>query len=393
MEAYKGLVELMNLCPDISLILIAHAISGIIRAAFEEARFTPNTILTIIGKSGTLKSHYVPLLVQLYNRKDYIGPATRFNSTNRFIEDMLCDYRECTAVIDDIHTGESASIMRANKNTAEDIVRRVSDNTGRGRKEGNESVQRQFHGNVVFIGEYTFGRASTVPRTLMLNLAQVPDGGILDKYQRKQPLLVSTFYYYFIQWYVENFNDICNLIDTNLSKFRTQNVQPSVHRRFLDTQFYLQISYWIFLLYCRDSCLCPNEEVKSEYACFEKQLCQIITQNQEQLDANEDPSKDADYLKIIRKLYQNDKFNLASDIKQFNSSNYDGLIYYECLCLRGERIDAEIRKKVYNADRKDWVKFLECKNALKIEGGGKKSVQISGGHGVRFYAIYLNKLK
>lgn len=49
----------MNLCPEVSLILIVHAISGIIRAAFEEVKYSPNTVLVIIGKTGMLKSHYV----------------------------------------------------------------------------------------------------------------------------------------------------------------------------------------------------------------------------------------------------------------------------------------------------------------------------------------------
>ena len=41
-------------------------ISGIIRAAFKEAGMTPCAVLVIVGKSGMLKSHYVPHLVQLY---------------------------------------------------------------------------------------------------------------------------------------------------------------------------------------------------------------------------------------------------------------------------------------------------------------------------------------
>lgn len=68
---------------------------------------TPCAVLVIVGKSGMLKSNYIPHLVQLYNRADGIGPATRFNSTKRFIEDALYEYSECTAVIDELRTAKA----------------------------------------------------------------------------------------------------------------------------------------------------------------------------------------------------------------------------------------------------------------------------------------------
>ena len=111
-KAFEGMGELINLSPEIGRVLVAHAISGIIRAAFKEAGLTPCAVLVVMGKSGMLKSHYVPHMVQLYNRQNGIGAVTRFNSTKRFIEDALYDYSECTAVIDDLHTAESRVEMK-----------------------------------------------------------------------------------------------------------------------------------------------------------------------------------------------------------------------------------------------------------------------------------------
>lgn len=130
--AIDRMMWLISLSPEIGPVLAAHTISGIIRAAFKEAGMTPCAVLVIVGKSGMLKSHYVPHLVQLYNRADGIGPVTRFNSTKRFIEDTLYEHSECTAVLDDLHTAESRGIKRQNEDTAEEIIRRIADDTGRG---------------------------------------------------------------------------------------------------------------------------------------------------------------------------------------------------------------------------------------------------------------------
>lgn len=174
--AIDGMMRLISLSPEIGPVLVAHAISGIIRAAFKEVGMTPCAVLVIVGKSGMLKSHYVPHLTQLYNRADGIGPVTRFNSTKRFIEDALYEYSECTAVVDDLHTAESKGIKRRNEEAFEEIIRRIADDTGRGRMDGKMQVQRPFRGNAVFIGEYSIGKASTIPRALIANITKPPKG-------------------------------------------------------------------------------------------------------------------------------------------------------------------------------------------------------------------------
>lgn len=149
--AIEGMVQLVSLSPEIGHILIAHVISGIIRAAFKEAGMTPCAVLVIVGKSGMLKSHYIPHLVQLYNRGDGIGPVTRFNSTKRFIEDALYEYSECTAIIDDLHTAESSAIKRQNEDTAEEIIRRISEDCFRLAK-NEKNFNPEKHDGLIYYG-------------------------------------------------------------------------------------------------------------------------------------------------------------------------------------------------------------------------------------------------
>lgn len=389
-EVFEGMRELICLSPEIGRMLVAHVISGIIRAAFKKAGFTPCAVLVVVGESGMLKSHYVPHLTQLYNRNDGIKAETRFNSTSRFIEDILYEYSECTTVIDDLHTAESKGIMRRNEATVEEIIRRVSDDTGRGHKEGNVLVQREFRGNVVFIGEYAVGKESTIPRALVVNLTKRPDGSILDKYQRKHPLIVSTFYYFFIQWYVDRFDGICEAISARLTKFRKRSVDFNLHGRLCDTRFYMEMSYMFFLQFCIDSGFISKDEAALEYKGFDNQLVGLIQAQQDRYRTRDENAGQVNYLKLIRKLYKSDSFCLAKSKEKFNPDKHEGLYYYEgCVCLRGESLDRKICKIIPGSKRKDIIKDLFDKKALKTVSE-KHSVQIKG---LRFYAIKLDMLE
>lgn len=386
-EAFEGMGELINLSAEIGRVLVAHVISGITRAAFKKAGLTPCAVLVVMGKSGMLKSHYVPHMVQLYNRQSGIGAVTRFNSTKRFIEDALYDYSECTAVIDDLHTAESRSIKRRNEETAEEIIRRIGDDTGRGRMDGHTHVQQQFRGNAVFIGEYTIGKASTIPRVLVVEITSPPNGAILDKYQRHHPLVVSTFYYYFIQWYVDHFAEICAAIDDSLTKSREATANSSIHGRLRDTQLYLQISYMLFLEFCVESRCCSKQDATEEYNNFSRYLARLIQAQQVRFDQDSN-SKSVDYPNLIRNLYHNNSFILAKSKKDFNPSVHDGLIYYDCLCLRGERLKNRLCQLGPNFNFNDCIASLLAAGALKLVEN-KHTVQIDGTGGIRFYAIHI----
>ena len=390
-EAINGMMRLVSLSLEIGPVLVAHVISGIVRAAFKKAGMTPCAVLVIVGKSGMLKSHYVPHLAQLYNRADGIGPVTRFNSTKRFIEDALYDYSECTAVLDDLHTAESRGIKRQNEDTAEEIIRRIADDTGRGRVDGKAQVQRSFRGNAVFIGEYTIGKASTIPRALIANITKPPNGAILDEYQRNQPLLVSTFYFYFIQWYVDHFDEIRDTINAELTKLRKATASSTTHGRLRDTQFYLEISYMVLLEFCKESGFCSEEDAKDTYQSFSTQL-RTLVQAQEARFKESIEVKTIDYLDLIRDLYKQGAFHLAKDAENFKPEKHDGLIYYDCLCLRGKRLEKKLLSFTPSLSFVDCISYLLSKGALKLVES-KNTVQINGTGGKRFYAIKLSKLR
>ena len=393
----EGMRELICLSSEIGRVLIAHVISGLTRVAFQEAGFTPCAVLVVTGESGMLKSHYVPHITQLYNRADGVRVDSRFNSTQRFIEDIISAHDECTVVIDDLHTAAARSIKRNNEITAEEILRRISDDIGRGHKEGDSSVQKKFGGNVVFIGEYITGRESAMPRALVIRLTKKLDGVILDQYQRKQPLLVSTFYYYFLQWYVDNFEDIYKWIDQRLTQFRKATANSNLHGRLLDTQFYLEISYMLFLEFCKDSGFILEEDALDEYDDFRDQLSKLVHEQQNRYESSESKAEHIDYLKLIRELHRKGKFRLADSASVYRPEKHDGLIYYECLCLRQKKLEKRLHEVSPDIKISDVIGALKDKDALRrVNGSGKLTHQIStldkSVGAQRFYAIKLDFL-
>lgn len=396
-EIFEGMWEVIDLSYEIGRVVVAHVISGFVKKAFTDVGFNPCTVLMIIGKSGLLKSTFVPFLTQLYNRADGIKAETRFNSSVRFIEDILCEYKECTAVVDDLHTAESSVIKKKNGDTAEEIIRRISDNTGRGHKEGSISIQKNFEGNVVFIGEYLVGRESTIPRTLVVDLTTPPDGKILDIYYRHKPLLISTFYYYFLQWYVDNFYEIREAIDYMLTKYREEITDIEIHGRLRDTLFYLRTSYMFFLEFCKDSGFISTGDALDGYSIFNSHILRLIQEQQERYRANKTKSENFDYLKLIQRLYKDKKFRVANSADTFNPAKHDGLIYYSCLCIRRKNLEKLIHKSLPDVSIDDVIHFLRDRQALKLYKGNKYTVKISTLNNkigaIRFYAIKLEVLE
>lgn len=394
-EAFEGILELINLSPETGSVIVAHVISGFIRSAFKEAGFIPCAVLVIIGESGMLKSHYVPQLTQLYNRSQGTKADTRLNSTSCFIEETLYRNGECTTVIDDLHTAESTGIKKRNESTAEEIIRRISDDTGRGHKEGKKLVQQEFRGNAVFIGEYDIGKESTVPRALVVRITKRPDGKILDLYQRQKKLHVSTFYCGFLQWYVEHYEQIRVEIDDRLTKFRAMTADSTIHGRLCDTKFYLLVSFMFFLEFCRESSFITQRDAVRQYYLFSSYLDNLIEAQQARFKASKD-CQEKDYLQVIRKLYKKGRFHLSDDVQTFQQERHDGFIYQNCLCLRRKELEKRVQELLPNVQIDEVIQTLSDRQALK-QGKDKRTIKISGlsreQGALRFYAIWLKMLE
>jgi hypothetical protein len=361
--AFDGMRELISLS-EIGRPLAAHSISAISRAAYIAVGAPPCSVIDIVTTTGKFKTYYSATLTQFYNRNENVAPISRMDGTVRFIEEILYEYSECTAVIDDKCTAASRAIKRKNDDTAERITRNVGDKTGRGRMSGKTRVQLEPRGNVVTTSEYETGIKSTAARGLILPLVNPIDGSHMDKYQRQEPLIISTFYFHYVEWYVSRYHDICAMLTTRLTNFRKN--PPQIHPRLRDTQFALHTAYMMLMEFCKDSGFITVEEANAETNSFASQLVKLIQAQHTRINPGDDEADEVDCLKLIRKLCESKSFRLAKSKEVFNPDKHDGLLYYDCLCLRREILDAKIRKIIRGVKIDDVVKNLAAQKALKL---------------------------
>ena len=388
--AFEGMKEIIRLSPEAGRPLVAHSILGLTRSAYKKAGATPDFTLELTEESGKFKTYYSATVTQFYNRADGVKPVTRLNSSDRSLEEILYDFCECTVVFDDRCEVESNKIKRNNDDTTEEIMRRVGDGAGRSRMHGKTRVQFDPRSNVVITSEYSKGSKSTIARGLMVNPTTPIDNRLLDKYQRQHPLLVSTFYFYFLEWYVSHYESICTEIADRLTKFR--ETVPKIHPRFRQTQFCLHTAYMLFLQFCKDSGFIKTEEALEEYVSFGTQLVGLIRAQHARINPYNEHAETVDYLKLIRNLLKSDSFRLADSVEKFDLNKHDGLFYYDCLCIRRENLERRIRKIFRGVKINEVIEALLAKGALKLDKEGY-TVKISGLRKPRFYAIWLEMLE
>jgi hypothetical protein len=388
-EAVAGMIGLAGLC-EAGIVIFAHAISAVMRGVFIDAGVIPCAVLQIIGGSGMYKTAYTSQLTQMYNRDGEIKPATRLNTTLTVIERILHENCDSVVILDDVHPAEARDIVRKNESALEKITRQMGDNTGRGHMEGGRQIEREPRCNIIVTGEYPYSKGSTAARTLVVNFTQQIDRVKLHKYQN-EPLLVSTFFHYFITWYISRYYDVRDMLEKWLTDYR--KIDLGVHPRLLETFFCLSAAYKLFLYYCVAQGFTSPEQAKIQHRSFEALIISFVREQQKRVEQDSDSKGNMpDYLKLIRTMFKGDSFRLAKDAKRFEDAKHDGLIHNECLCLRGKKFVGKIREFFPDADIGEVCGALQTENALRT-GTEKRTIQIYGCDGLRFYAIPLKKLQ
>jgi hypothetical protein len=332
-----------------------------------------------------MKSTYTPLLVQVYDRDEEIKPPTRLNSSHRFLEEYLHNNCEFTTIIDDLHTAESRAIKRKNEEAQEEIIRRLGDDTGRGRMAGNHTVQQNPRGNAIILGEYETGVQSTAARGLIINFAK-PDGRKLVRFQR-EPLLISTFYYYFLRWFMDNFDDIRESLTKLLADYRDKD-WGDIHLRLQTARFCLYTGYMLFWRYALEKGFVDDVTAQKEIHDFWLLLTKLIKAQNER--ANNEPAGNSaavDYFELISGWYRDGAFKLASDAESVRG--HDGFEHKGLLCLRGYRLIMKIRKVAPAATPNEVRDSLLAHKALWLDGEGKNKRVCNQ----RFIGILIKKLK
>lgn len=384
-QVISEIFDLLSLSPNSGRIIFAHKLIYLMREAYVEAGITPRVCVYVYGASGTQKTTLSSFLTQLYDRSEGIKNPTRLNASKAGVTNIIAENKEDTIVLDDLFPADSKQICKQQEETLLEITRWVGDGIMPVKMAGKKVEKIPVKCGIVFTGEYLIGGGSDAARLLPVEM-QKPDGRKL-KYFQDNPLGVSTFYYFYIKWFVQNYKEIVEMLKQWLAEYRKNDL--GIHARLQETHMLFNTAYVLMLHYCYEKGCLSSEEVRRLHKDFLKMIMELVKKQEQRVQKKASVVLEhKDYLTQIRELYRNGQLLVADSHVRFNKEVHTGVIHNNCLYLRGNKILAYFPA----------VSITDIANELISQGvleTGKTShtKQISSLGGMRFLVIPLKYLE
>jgi len=381
--ADAGMMRIIGLSNDTGRILQAFNVMNVTREAFSIAGVTPRCSTFVYGTTGFKKTTTAGLMTQLHNRDKLLEHPPRLNASIAAAVRLLYEKADCVTILDDLFPTDSREFKRKQEELLIEITRVVGDGVPPARVRGKQVVKDPPRCGVLFTGEYYTGGGSSGARLLPVKLTAPIDSERLTICQN-EPLVLSTFYNNFIEWYIDNFDKICELLKEWRKAYRS--VKSNIHPRLEETQFCFEAAYKLFLTYRAEKGFITRDEMLEDYHSFYQQLRSIVTEQDARIKQQNVSGEPIDYLALIRTIYREKRFKLADGPKNFDKDEHDGIGHKDHVYLRKDKLMKRIKAVEPTAEFDEVVAYLKSQNALKMNKGSS-SRQINGCGGLRFYAI------
>lgn len=381
-EAVSGMFDLISLSSAPGRVILIYQILCLMRAAYVEAGKRPNFCIYLYGKTGTKKTTFSSFLTQVYDRGKGIASPPRLNASIPAAVEMMSDIAEDAIIFDDLYPAESNRIRKQQEETLVEITRIIGDGTVPARLRGKKVTFDSPKCGVIFTGEYVIGSGSDAARLLPIEMLP-PDGERL-KYFQDHPLLVSTFYYFFIRWFIANYKEIVELLKEWLCNYR--KIDLGVHARLQETHFFMISAFAILMQYCVEKNFLSHVDAIRLHGSFRNLITELVRQQDRQVQQSGSGSlKVQDYWGSMRELYKSGQLSVASCIDQFDVEVHDGLLHKNRLYFRRDKL----LRYFPGSAIEDLVNALDAQGVLE-KGEKNRTKQLSGLNGMRFYVIPLD---
>ena len=211
-EAVSRVFNLISLCPDPGRIILAETLVSVMRQAYIDAGKAPQLCVFLHGPTGTQKTTMAAFLTQMYNRDKGVISPSRLNASIPAAVRLLQESQDEVVILDDLCPAESNHVRGQQEETLIEVCRFVGDGTLPARMRGKVLSNEAPKCCALFTGEYLVGEGSDAARLLPVEMQQ-PDGVKLREFQVR-PLDISTFYRFYIKWFVNNYDEVVQLLRT-----------------------------------------------------------------------------------------------------------------------------------------------------------------------------------
>ena len=277
--------------PSVIVPIILYAHLSVLYSLFEEAGFSPRTLLFINGKTGSLKTALCSLVFNLTGSHQLNIPAT-FRDTVASIEAKFPDYADKTLLVDDFCPAATSTTRSAMNKLLEALIRYFGDGKGRGRSnvtvtKSSVSIPR---GLCCITGEDTGGSQSSLLRCLLIDVgSDTFDGKLLSVFQN-DPRRWTTHFGFFTEFVAQQFDDLVNDIRCSFPSMRDDFSKILTAGRSIDTAVSLCIVAKLLLLYGYTIGWCSEENIKSCYSNWRSAVLEAV-KHSEDVSSDLDPVK------------------------------------------------------------------------------------------------------
>ena len=215
--------------PDILILLAAHMVRSLLASMFERLGFPLRYILYLVGIQGSGKTTAandfgLPLTDVTQNTP---APATRALSSKSAVRDFAAEYRDMTALLDDVCTSSSAETRRISTNIAAYTLRFAADRIYEAisRPGGGQRKVRCTSG-LIITGEFPMQKPSDLTRCVIVEVDHQMRGKEAD--DRTVSSAVASR---FVQYLAKHFDSVSDEIQLALSTFRADAVEEGGPRQ------------------------------------------------------------------------------------------------------------------------------------------------------------------
>ena len=230
-------------------LIILYIFGAVLRQLFKDAGYFPKTVLYIEARTQSGKTTCVQGIGCPFVSANGTFPNyTRVSSTQAVVEEAISFFKDTLYIYDDVYCDSDTKIRRAIEERVKGILRNSADDAPRNKKGASNQINAQ----LLLIGEELIDSSSNIGRLLVIKLKHKYSSEFLSTI-RSNKQHINTFYFHFIRWLAEKYDDIVADIKHEFEVF--SNGQRGEISRDFDTRFFFN---YIARVFCRYACECSD---------------------------------------------------------------------------------------------------------------------------------------
>ena len=228
----------MKIESDTTSLIFVSGLMGIMRQLIMDADIRIPCITYVQGASQTRKTTVTNLCTRMYNRgklsSDSSVSSMRVSSSNFKTEEIAEHLKDTSFILDDLYREQDTRLRKLYESHVRNLIRNFADNASRNTARSNFSINC----NLIVTAEYLLKSKTDVGRMMLIHIDKPINSERLAECQ-KDPLGLSTFYYFFIKWVSVHYDEIVMRLRQEYTTFRAGSFEHQSHFERLYEQIFL----------------------------------------------------------------------------------------------------------------------------------------------------------